>query len=579
MCSPSRIVISIVGTDKTVWVTAGELSGHAVTVDVASGQQKSCFRNPTDEELTRAQRWAKFLEESVQEGQLGVDQRNRIAKEMGVSTRTVLRHLDRYLFDQTPANQLPDKPGPARGSELFSPVKNALIEKAIEELYESEQRSSIRATTDRAGQLAAAAGISPPSYTAVRSRVRRRDRWRAERKRHGRVRGNALAGPAGNGIKVRESLALVQMDHAIVDVIVVDPESREEIGRPWITLAIDVATRCVVGFYLSFEAPSQTSVALALEHCCCPKDDWLREIGYEGEWLPFGLMKTIGWDNAKTFRATSLCTACKMAGIEPRFRQVRTPVHGCYIERYIGTYMGKVHLLKGTTFSNTKDREDYDSQKKAVMSLAELIKWTAHQINGVYHNTLHKGLGKTPLEAWNSAWTRSGQYELPPFPADRRAFLLSLLPGVYRPVTREGLHRFNLKYWDDALVPFIGDGKKYWVAHNPLDVSCVYFRLGDAYIDIPWRDRTRRPIALFELTMAKKALKREHNCASSEAEVFEHIKEMRRIEDVADSLTREQRRIKARRPRGGPAPLSKVSSDIDYTKASVASLNPMDSLR
>lgn len=579
MCSPSRIVISIVGTDKTAWVTAGELSGHAVTVDVAGECRKSCSRNPAEEELARAQRWVKLLEESVQEGHLAVGQRNQIARDMGVSVRTVMRHLDSYLFDQTPANQLPDRPGPACGSELFSPIKNALIEKAIEELYETDQRGGVQAVTTRARQLAVAAGITPPSYTAVRARVRRRDRWRAERKRHGRVRGDALAGPAGNGIQVREALAFVQMDHAIVDVIVVDQETREEIGRPWITLAIDVATRCVVGFYLSFDAPSQTSVALALEHCCCPKDDWLMEIGYEGQWLPFGLMKTIGWDNAKTFRAASLCIACRMAGIEPRFRQVRTPIHGCYIERYIGTYMGAVHLLKGTTFSNTKEREDYDSQKKAVMSLPDLVKWTAHQINGVYHNTLHRGLGKTPLEAWTSARTKNGQYEIPPFPADRRSFLLSLLPGTYRPVTREGLHRFNLKYWDDALVPFIGDRKRYWVAHNPLDISRVYFRLGDVYIDIPWRDRTRRPIALFELTMAKKALKRGHDHATTEAAVFDHIKEMRRIEDAANSLTREQRRVKARRQKSEPVSMPCSSAEIDYTKASVASFNPMDSLR
>lgn len=35
------------------------------------------------------------------------------------------------------------------------------------------------------------------------------------------------------------------------------------IGRLWLTLAIDVATRCVGGFYLSLESPSVVSVALA----------------------------------------------------------------------------------------------------------------------------------------------------------------------------------------------------------------------------------------------------------------------------------------------------------------------------
>ncbi len=56
----------------------------------------------------------------------------------------------------------------------------------------------------------------------------------------------------------------LQMDHTLVDLILVDPVDRAPIGRPWITLAIDVFSRCVAGFHLSLEAPSATSVGLCL---------------------------------------------------------------------------------------------------------------------------------------------------------------------------------------------------------------------------------------------------------------------------------------------------------------------------
>jgi len=39
------------------------------------------------------------------------------------------------------------------------------------------------------------------------------------------------------------------------------------------------------------------------------------------------------------------------------------------IERLIGTLMGRVHLLPGTTTSNVADRGDYDSAKSAGMNL------------------------------------------------------------------------------------------------------------------------------------------------------------------------------------------------------------------
>ena len=46
---------------------------------------------------------------------------------------------------------------------------------------------------------------------------------------------------------------LLQMDHTLVDVVVVDEVDREPIGRPWLTLALDVATRAVPGFHLSLD--------------------------------------------------------------------------------------------------------------------------------------------------------------------------------------------------------------------------------------------------------------------------------------------------------------------------------------
>ncbi|MDZ5792851.1 integrase, partial [Stenotrophomonas maltophilia] len=78
-------------------------------------------------------------------------------------------------------------------------------------------------------------------------------------------------------------LEVVQIDHAVVDLMVVSPLTRQVIGRPWITLAIDVFTRCVVGYYMSFDPPDQTSVALTLEHSCLPKERWLESIGLDGK--------------------------------------------------------------------------------------------------------------------------------------------------------------------------------------------------------------------------------------------------------------------------------------------------------
>ncbi|QDW65612.1 Mu transposase C-terminal domain-containing protein [Luteimonas granuli] len=559
--SASQLWIKHLGTEDHQWVSLEDLRPY---VEQPAPKLLEVVQDD-ESDFERAVEWMRAFDRYKGCSTLTPSVKSSIAKEMEVSRRTVERHFDLYQIDSTVRGQLPCKPGPEKGSSSLTRVQLAIIDNAIDERYRVEERGSVQATADLAGARCVAAGVKAPCYNTVRARISVLDRWMMARDRHGRVRGDAKAGPAGLGIANKSEinpLDYVQMDHAIVDVIVVDPDTREEIGRPWITLAIDIATRCILGFYLTFDAPSQASVALALEQCCLPRDAWLKSLGVAEPWLPYGLMKTIGWDNAKCFRNTNLIAACRGHGIEPRFRKVRNPVHGAHIERVIGTYMGRVHLLKGTTFSNTKEREDYKSGENAIMTLRELELWTIHEINGRYHNTEHSGLGCTPLEAWKDAWTEDDGIRLPPIPANRRDFRLSLFPRVQRSVGREGVQRFALKYWDEGLIPLIGSKSKFPVAHDPRDISRVYLLAGTTWIDVPWRDRTRAPIALWEWERAKHEVRRKHNRSACSAEAFKHIEAQRELEREAERTTRKQRRDRQRRPEDD-RPRSRATS-VDY---------------
>jgi Mu transposase, C-terminal len=75
----------------------------------------------------------------------------------------------------------------------------------------------------------------------------------------------------------RKALAIVQKDLTMVDVMVVDKVLRQSMGWTWITVAVDIATRVVLGSALRLKAPSATSVGLALTMACLPKDQWLTD--------------------------------------------------------------------------------------------------------------------------------------------------------------------------------------------------------------------------------------------------------------------------------------------------------------
>jgi transposase InsO family protein len=83
------------------------------------------------------------------------------------------------------------------------------------------------------------------------------------------------------------------------DVFVVDKETRLPIGRPWLTLALDVCSRMVPGFYLTMEAPSRLSTSLCLLHSAFDKSAWLRERDINEAWPIAGPPETLHADNGR----------------------------------------------------------------------------------------------------------------------------------------------------------------------------------------------------------------------------------------------------------------------------------------
>jgi putative transposase len=56
-------------------------------------------------------------------------------------------------------------------------------------------------------------------------------------------------------LEAAEALELIQFDHTLADVMIVDSVYRRSIGRQWLSPAINVATRSVLGFHMGLEAP------------------------------------------------------------------------------------------------------------------------------------------------------------------------------------------------------------------------------------------------------------------------------------------------------------------------------------
>jgi putative transposase len=478
------------------------------------------------------------------------------AQELGISTAMMYRLLVRFRKDPSPNALLPATGGRRTGTRLLHPETERVIQRLVKTYFLKREQPRI---VDLYRQVAAEcrrSGLPRASYKAIWVRVNQLDPVSVVRGREGARAAREQFATVSTGLQPKAPLELFQIDHTLVDVMVVDELDRKAVGRPWLTLVIDVASRMVAGFYLALDAPSSVSVALAISNAVMSKATCLRSLDLAATWPIEGLPSTIHLDNGKEFHAQALERGCKEHNIALKYRPKRTPHFGGHIERLIGTLMGDVHLLPGTTFSSVEARGRYPSEAKAALTLRELERWLTIQIVQIYHNRGHRGIGTSPLAAW-TAGVSQPDFELKK-PSDAAKFCVDFLPGEFRQIRRDGIQIYGIHYWHNVLSPIAAKGKQqHLIRYDPRDLSHVYVKdpYGRNYIKVPYRNLANPTISLLEHRSVLKRLRR-MKAAVDEKAMFAAILQQRDLVEKAckDTASARREREKARTRTKLPAP-------------------------
>lgn len=454
-------------------------------------------------------------------------------RKLALSRSRIFQLVARYR-DYPVTSSLLDKPeGFPKGRGRLSVELDRIITAEIENFYLTRPKPKLAQLVRRIEYACQERQLTPPSRKTIAARVAAIERSRLIKARDGAKAAADRFRPVSGNYSADLPLQIVQMDHTRADIIVVDEHFRRPLGRPTLTLQIDLATRVIPGFYISFEPPSATSTGMAMRHAVLPKNHWLDQIGIELEYPVYGIPDAIHLDNASEFHSHALKRGCQQHGIEIIYRPPRTPHYGGHIERLIGTMLGEVHLLPGTTFSNIRDKGDYDAEGSACMNLREFEQWFALQV-GIYHHTIHRELGIPPLTAWNEAIEANATRIR--LPADHSRFLLDFLPFEMRRVRREGIELFHVFYWHGALANLVANyDRKLPVKYNPLNLSTVFVELPDGeHLTVPFRDHRRPAITKFEHDRAIHELRERGRGAVDEEALFLMVNSQRRL--VLDAL-------------------------------------------
>jgi len=438
------------------------------------------------------------------------------ANKIGVHFTTIYRWLKQYKTTGTLAGLLPKASGRKKGEKRIDKKVEQIIQSVIENYYLTHQRPSIQSVTTKVFIECKKQNLQAPGKSTIRNRIHALAEYDVLKKQGNRALARTKFEPAPDKFKTDYPMQTVQIDHTKVDLILVDDESREPIGRPYITVATDVYSRMIVGYYLSLNPPSSVSVAMCITNMALPKNQLLNRLEIDAEWNAWGFPETIHVDNGADFRAKALKSAGLIHGINIEFRPIGKPNYGGHIERAIGTLMTPVHEIPGTTFSNTQQRKEYDSEKHAAMTFGEFEKWLITHITKIYHERKHEGIGMPPKKLWDKGiFEGEAPIGLLPKPSDPLSITLDFLPIYERSIQKNGVTIEGLNYYAHLLRAKIhakdditGKKKKFIFKRDPRNIKYIWFydESLQKYFKIPVADQSMPDMTLWEFNLIKKRL-------------------------------------------------------------------------
>lgn len=280
----------------------------------------------------------------------------------------------------------------------FPPELESLITRGIEEEYlgYKEHRTADDVIKNiKAKMLEQNINILHcPSLRTIQRKIKQLDPYIVMRAKKGSRIANSVFKAAGIKKSSPFLMACVEIDTHNLDIFVIESESKQVLGRPFLSCAIDIHTRCIIGLYISMLPVNASSTLGVLK-------DMLNR-PHNG--FPGGIPSLIIPDNGVEFKNSAFSHVCNELGITIQPAQNRTPNDKPHIERFFGTLTkGLIQKIRGTTFSNPRERGDYNSQKTAGVTLDNLRSYIHEWIEEIYHKSIHSELGRAPIAAWNDS--------------------------------------------------------------------------------------------------------------------------------------------------------------------------------
>jgi putative transposase len=269
----------------------------------------------------------------------------------------------------------------------------------------------------------------------------------------------------------RHPFDVVHIDHTELELIIVDEETGEDLGRPWLTLVVDAYTGAALSWYLSFRDPSVNSLLMVF-----------RRLVMLHETFPFSVVS----DNGADFYSNWYLSLLARMGAEPVRRPPSKPRFGAIIERTFGiitsellySLIGNTQRLKVARTLLLKDHP------------ANFAAWTLPNLNRALESFFASRaemtipqLGRTRKGCINDYLHNHGRALAQRVKFDNDFYIQTLLEtrkGTCKVQRGYGI-KFQNEYYSHPALESKED-QNVRVLYDPDDVTGVYVLIGDQWV-------------------------------------------------------------------------------------------------
>jgi putative transposase len=298
-----------------------------------------------------------------------------------------------------------------------------------------------------------------PCLDTFRRRIHRLPDAYIRRGRHGEDIATKEFKALNGGLDIVAPLEQIQIDEARLDLRTLleisscysslTEEEKEVVAivRLWITAAIDVATRKILGLRIHHSAPSSASAIATLEMVTRDKSPLARHLDCESDWSEHGNLAGVSSDSATWLTADDVHAVIIDAGGDVFHPQAGVPGARGAIERWMRTQSRQSLVFwSGRTWGSPAERGDRNQEVKLCYDQASALLY--RYLIDVYPNQPHFALLD---ECPNDAWRRLQKMfkPTPPLSPDLRRHIFG--QKAPRIISRGGVVFLGIRYSSEAM--------------------------------------------------------------------------------------------------------------------------------